>query len=86
MTGLRNQPWGLFVANGTPWSRTVEPEAAQAPGNPVAIHARLARVLSAYGRVALPVGKTRFEKREGKGWADRMGEGACSFKLHGFRG
>lgn len=59
------------------WSRTIEPEAAQASANPVATHARLARILSAYGRVALPVGKTRFEKREGKGWADRMG-GACS--------
>lgn len=68
------------------WSRTIEPEAAQASDNPVATHARLARILSAYGRVALPVEKkTRFEKREGKGWADRMG-GVLSFKLHGFRG
>lgn len=67
MTGLRNQPWGLFVANGTPWSRIAEPEAAQASGNPVALDSR-ARILS-----ALSVGKMLFEKRERKGWPDRMG-------------
>lgn len=68
-------------------SRIVEPEAqaqAQAPSNPVA------RILSTYGRVALPVGKTRFEKeRKKREWneGDRIGgERTCSFKLHGFRG
>lgn len=65
------------------WSRTIEPEAAQAPGNPVATHARLTRIFSAYGRVALPVEKTGLKKEKER--ADRMG-GVLSFKLHGFRG